>query len=339
MTAAASTTSSRTARGRSTADRKGSSPQERADAVAVLHQQVSDGVAGLVEGPAWRAMLDTAARFHCYSLGNLLLIAGQEPTATWVAGFRVWQGLGRQVRRGERGIGILAPCTYRTPAADPAGTTATPSPAGVVAAAGAPQDRAAGDRSREVRGFRRVHVFDVAQTDGDPLPDVAPVLLTGGAPAGLWEALAAQVTTHGYSLERGDCGQANGWCDPATRTVRIRSDVDEAQACKTLAHELGHLQCGHVTDLPSYRVCRGRWEVEAESVAYIVAATAGLDTAGYSFAYLAHWAGGDLAVVRAAADTVVRAARVICAPLTATDATTDTTTGDTGDDGPTGVSG
>jgi hypothetical protein len=282
MTAAASTTSSRTARGRSTADRKGSSPQERADAVAVLHQQVSDGVAGLVEGPAWRAMLDTAARFHCYSLGNLLLIAGQEPTATWVAGFRVWQGLGRQVRRGERGIGILAPCTYRTPAADPAGTTATPSPAGVVAAAGAPQDRAAGDRSREVRGFRRVHVFDVAQTDGDPLPDVAPVLLTGGAPAGL---------------------------------------------------------CGHVTDLPSYRVCRGRWEVEAESVAYIVAATAGLDTAGYSFAYLAHWAGGDLAVVRAAADTVVRAARVICAPLTATDATTDTTTGDTGDDGPTGVSG
>jgi len=83
------------------------------DKLAALHEQISDGVAALVESQAWRAMLDTAAKFHSYSLGNLLLIALQAPQATRVAGFRSWQSLGRQVRKGERGIAILAPCTYR----------------------------------------------------------------------------------------------------------------------------------------------------------------------------------------------------------------------------------
>jgi len=80
---------------------------------------------------------------------------------------------------------------------------------------------------------------------------------------------------------------------------------------KVLAHELGHLECGHVTDLPTYLTCRGRCEVEAESVAYVVAAAHGLDASGYTFAYLAGWAGGDPAMVRQAAETVTRAARTI----------------------------
>ena len=120
---------------------------------------------------------------------------------------------------------------------------------------------------------------------------------------------------HGYALERGDCSGANGWNDPARRVARVRADVDDAQAVKTLAHELGHLECGHVTDLPTYLTCRGRCEVEAESVAYVVAASVGLDTAGYTFAYVAGWAGGDLAVVRQAAETVTGAARTILGRL------------------------
>ncbi len=87
--------------------------------LAALHEQISDGVAALVESQGWRAMLDTAAKFHSYSLGNLLLIGAQAPQATTrVAGFRGWQSVGRQVRKGERGIAILAPCTYRPKAAD-----------------------------------------------------------------------------------------------------------------------------------------------------------------------------------------------------------------------------
>jgi len=276
------------------------------DKLAALHEQISDGVAALVESQAWRAMLDTAAKFHSYSLGNLLLIGGQ---ATRVAGFRSWQSLGRQVRKGERGIAILAPCTYRPKSAErsePA-APAGPEPATTCSGGAAPD----AGRGRQVRGFRAVHVFDVAQTEGDPLPEVAPALLTGQAPAGLWNDLAGQVTGHGYTLERGDCCGANGYTDPTRRVVRVRDDIDDAQAVKTLAHELGHLECGHVTDLPTYLTCRGRCEVEAESVAYVVAAAHGLDASGYTFAYVAGWAGGDLTRVRQAAETVTRAARTI----------------------------
>jgi len=181
-------------------------------------------------------MLDTAAKFHSYSLGNLLLIGAQAPQATRVAGFRTWQSLGRQVRKGERGIAILAPCTYRPKAAD---RTESAGPAGqeppTTCSGGAAPD--AGGK-KQVRGFRAVHVFDDVQTEGDALPEVAPTLLVGQAPAGLWNDLASQVTGHGYALERGDCGGANGYTDPTRRVVRVRGDVDDAHAVKTLAHDL-----------------------------------------------------------------------------------------------------
>jgi len=86
------------------------------DKLAALHEQISDGVAALVESSP-TAMLDTAAKFHSYSLGNLLLIGAQAPQATRVAGFRTWRSLGWQVGKGERGIAILAPCSYRPTAA------------------------------------------------------------------------------------------------------------------------------------------------------------------------------------------------------------------------------
>jgi len=285
------------------------------DKLAALHEQISDGVAALVESDGWRAMLDTAAKFHSYSLGNLLLIGGQAPQATRVAGFRSWQSLGRQVRKGERGIAILAPCTYRPKAADrtepaaPAGQEpATTSGGGAVPGAGG---------KKQVRGFRVVHVFDLSQTEGAPLPDVAPTLLTGQAPAGLWDALEGQVLGHGYTVHRGDTGRANGWTDPTSRTVRVSGGVDDAQAVKTLIHELAHLEAGHVADLPTYATCRGRCEVEAESIAYVVAAAQGMDASGYSVAYVAGWAGPDLSVVRQAADTVTQTARCILARLDA----------------------
>ncbi len=205
------------------------------DKLTALHEQISDGVAALVESDGWRAMLDTAAKFHSYSLGNLLLIGAQAPQATRVAGFRSWQSLGRQVRKGERGIAILAPCTYRPKTADRAEPAAPAGPAPATSGGGATPDAG---RGRQVRGFRVVHVFDLAQTEGDPLPDVVPALLTGQAPAGLWNDLAGQVRGHGYALERGDCCGANGYTDPRRRVVRVRGDVDEAQAVKTLAHDL-----------------------------------------------------------------------------------------------------
>jgi len=204
------------------------------DKLTALHEQISDGVAALVESQGWRAMLDTAAKFHSYSLGNLLLIGAQAPQATRVGGFRTWQSLGRQVRRGERGIAILAPCTYRPKTAEPAGPAGPAGPEPATSGGGAVPDVG----GKQVRGFRVAHVFDIQQTGGDPLPDVAPSLLTGQAPAGLWNDLANQVSGHGYALERGNCGGANGYTDPTRRVVRVRDDIEDAHAVKTLAHDL-----------------------------------------------------------------------------------------------------
>jgi len=82
-------------------------------------------------------------------------------------------------------------------------------------------------------------VFALHQTDGAPLPDVAPALLTGQAPAGLWDDLASQVTGYGYVLERGDCCGANGYTDPTRRVVRVRDDIDDAHAVKVLPTSSG----------------------------------------------------------------------------------------------------
>jgi len=292
------------------------------DKLAALHEQISDGVAALVESQGWRAMLDTAAKFHSYSLGNLLLIGAQAPQATRVAGFRTWQSLGRQVRKGERGIAILAPCSYRPKAAERAEPAGPAAPAGqepaTTCSGGVAPDAGGG---RQVRGFRVVHLFDLSQTEGAPLPEVAPTLLVGQAPAGLWNALEGQVHAHGYTVHRGDTGRANGWTDPTSRTVRVSGGVDDAQAVKTLIHELAHIEAGHVADLPTYATCRGRCEVEAESVAYVVAAAHGLDASGYSFAYVAGWAGGDFTRVRQAAETVTKTARAILGHCSANTAT------------------
>ncbi len=292
----------------------------QADKLAQLHEQIAGGVEALVESDAWRAMLDTAAKFHRYSLNNLLLIALQAPEATRVAGFGTWKSLGRQVRKGERGIAILAPCTYRPKKAKTDNPTSAQEPAGPAESGGTPEAAASGRPGGQVRGFRTAYVFDISQTDGEALPEItAPI--AGQAPEGLWDGLAAQVAGHGYTLERGHCRGAEGYTDPTSRTVRVRADVDDAQAVLTLAHELAHIECGHVEDLPTYTTCRGRCEVEAESVAYVVAGAFGLDAGASTFGYVAGWAGGDATKVRQAAETVTKAARTILGHLEAASST------------------
>jgi len=271
--------------------------------LTALHAQLVDAVADLVHSDKWAQMLAVAARFPTYSPSNVLLIAVQRPDATRVAGIRTWNGLGRRVIKGERGIGILAPCLYRTD--DPApihnddGDRPPPEP-----------DDGSLPR-RELRGFRVVHVFDVTQTDGAPLPDVQPQLLDGGAPELLWNRLAGLVQHDGYRIERRTCpAGVNGWTSPADKTVVIDEHLAPAQSIKTLAHELGHIRANHADRFPDYstdRRCRGAAEVEAESIAYIVTSHLGMDPAPYSVPYVAGWA-DDLDALRHAMSTVVAVA-------------------------------
>jgi antirestriction protein ArdC len=263
----------------------------RDDKLAEIHDRLVQAIEHLVSGEDWRKFLEASQRLHTYSASNVLLILAQRPDATRVAGYRRWQSLGYQVRRGERGIAVLAPVVTRRRPVDEAEEAEHP------------------EVVRILRGFRVVHVFDISQCDGPPWPEVRPELLSGQAPAVLWESLATQVSSAGFTVERGDCGGANGVTDYATHTVTVRSDVDPAQAVKTLAHELAHVLIHEGTEYA--RGCRGRAEVEAESVAFLVLTTAGINAEGYSLAYVARWSDGDPTRVSETADRVVTCARAI----------------------------
>lgn len=263
-----------------TEDQKQAYAAQRTQLLEQLQAQIADKVTALTSSDQWQAWLRIASRFHHYSFNNTLLIWSQRPDATTVAGYTTWQKLGRQVTKGEHGIRIMAPVTRRLPKTKPDGSP-------VLDDAGKPVTTV------QIVGVKPASVFDISQTTGDPIPEPPrPQLLTGQAPDGLWDALASQVTARGYQLERGDCAGANGFTDYTTHTVRIRDDVDDAQAVKTLAHELGHILLHEPSvDAPTSRaLCRGQREVEAESVAHLVTATHGLDSSQYTFIYLAGWA-------------------------------------------------
>jgi len=267
---------------------------DRSERLAEAHADLVAAVESLTSGDDWQRMLDVAARFHHYSANNVFLIMMQRPDSTQVAGYRAWQGLNRQVRKGEKGIRILAPCKFRYATTD--------------------------DEGQEtihigIRGFTTVSVFDVAQTDGEELPDMRPTLLDGGDAFGLWDALATQVQAAGFRIERGECRGANGSTNHAQRTVRVRDDVSDAQAAKTLCHELAHVILHTSTE--AYFRCRGVCEVEAESVAHLVCQAAGLTTDAYSWPYVALWAEGKSEVVRETADRVIMTARSILDAISA----------------------
>lgn len=270
----------------------------REDRLAAIHAQLLDHVAGLVSTQQWREMLTVAARFHTYSPNNVLLIAAQRPDATRVAGYRAWSQLGRQVRKGEQGIAILAPMLGRTESARPDTEPARPEPN--------PESPA----PRVLRGFRVTHVFDVSQTDGPDLPDIRPELLSGASPLGLWSDLYDQVESAGYTIDYADLGEANGRTDFTAKAVELHTARSGAQLTKTLAHELAHIDL-HAPDVRPEDLTRDRAEVEAESVAYVVTAAHGLGSEDYSVPYVAGWAGGNTELLAQTATRVLSCARTI----------------------------
>ena len=256
----------------------------------VVHQQLQSAVERLVGSDEWKAMLEVASRFHSYSVNNQLLIFAQRPDATRVAGYRAWQRLGRQVRKGEKGIAILAPCVYR-------------------ARVEQEDDRDVREQ-RSLRGFRVVHLFDIAQTEGEPIEEldaIRPQLLEGEAPEGFWDALVGAAKEAGFEVVRDRKRNENGYCDLAKRVIAVRPDVDPAQALKTLVHELAHALL-HGDGVSRTREIE---EVEVESVAYVVCGALGLDTGDYSFAYVARWSRGVAQLITATAERVIDCSRQI----------------------------
>ena len=264
-----------------------------------LHESLTGAVEELVSGPDWARALTFAARFRSRSFNNTLLIwvahaeayeQGRvpEPFPSYVAGYKQWQALGRQVEKGQPGYQILAPVTGRF-------ASATPQDAESWRRLGKGEKPRAGEvvRSKMV-GVRPTYVWDASQTAGDPIPEPpAPRVLEGEVPAGLWGGLAAQVEAAGFAVLRvpheGMIHGANGMTDYTANTVAVRENMDPAAQVKTLAHELGHVLL-HGPDAEDVRQHRGIGEVEAESVALMVGAAHGMDTSGYTIPYVSTWA-------------------------------------------------
>jgi antirestriction protein ArdC len=251
-----------------------------------LIAQLNEGVANLTTSKNWKLYLDCQSRFHKYSFGNVLLITAQCPSATQVAGFQSWRKMGRFVRKGEVAICILAPMVHKASDA----TT---------------DDDAA---ERVIRGFKWVGVFDVSQTDGKELRSVCN-RLTGGDPAGLFAQLMAVAHSLGFSVADAELsGGTNGDCSHLTKKIRVEVSNTPAQRVKTLAHEIGH------AILHADYSNRALAELEAESVAWVVCQSLGLDTSDYSFGYLASWAGGgDAAIggIKASCERIQKAAATV----------------------------
>ena len=279
---------------------------DREQTLLQLHGILVEQVSSLESVDAWQAWLRFANGFHRYSFNNTLLIWAQCPQATAVAGYRAWQALGRQVRKGEKAIKVLGPVTRKVTRQDANGNPVRDGDGQPVLAL-------------QMVGVKPVSVFDVSMTEGAALPEPPqPQLLVGEAPPGLWESLEALIAEQGFRVTRGDCGTANGVTMYDTREVRVRSDVDDAQSVRTLCHEAAHVLL-HSDRHSLASACRGRVEVEAESVAYLVTSSHQMDPAQYSFTYVAGWAhdaarttGDDVAsIVQATGQRVIETANRI----------------------------
>lgn len=253
-----------------------------ASARDLLHQ-LESGLDTLMNGDNFRNWLRVQARFHQYSFGNVLLIAIHRPTATRVAGFHAWKQLGRSVKKGERGIPILAPVTYKTPTNDarPVGDSTTSDTEG---------------ESTRV-GFRVVYVFDISQTDGPPLPALHVRGLEGADADAfrLRDQLLTLAASEGLTVDLAatDCAAASGffgYYQRSTGTIHVAQDCSPNQTASTLAHEMGHHLLGHGGHAQDSRHTA---EVQAESFGYILCATAGLSTDDKALPYIAGWADGD----------------------------------------------
>jgi hypothetical protein len=236
-------------------------------------------------------------------------------TPTYVAGFKQWLSLGRHVLKGQSGYGIFAPVTARFASAAPGNEDSWRR------LARAERPRPGETELSRMVGERPAHVWDVSQTEGDPVPELPrPAVLTGQAPAGLWDGLAAQFASAGYELRlvstAASIGGANGLTDFLSREVSVRMDMDDAAQVKTLAHELGHvllhepknsnISAAAAADAALHR---GIAEVEAESVALMVGAAHGLDTTSYTVPYVSTWASSvpgtsPIEIVQATAERV-----------------------------------
>lgn len=262
---------------------------KNAQQVREITDKLEQGIKELFESEKFKEYLTTMSKFYNYSFNNTLLIAMQKPDATLIAGYTSWQrNFDRHVMKGEKGIKILAPAPYKAQEEREKIDPVTQKP--VLDADGKPVTETV-----EVMrpAFKVVSVFDVSQTDGKELPDIAVDELTGSVEnyAAFFEALK-QESPVPISFEDIP-GGAKGYFSHAENRIAIQEGMSEIQTVKTAIHEIAHAKLHAINPdekiAPEERKDRHTKEVEAESVAYTVCQRYGIETSDYSFGYIAGW--------------------------------------------------
>ena len=284
--------------------------KNNAERMKEITDRLEAGIQALFESEQYKAYLTAMSKFHNYSFNNTLLIAMQKPDASLVAGFGKWRDdFERHVKKGEKGIKILAPSPYKVKKQMEKIDPATQKP--VIGADGKPVTE---EREIEIPVFRVVTVFDVSQTEGKEIPDIAVSELTGSVEQyqDFFAALekASPVPIAFENIE----GGAHGYYHLEEKRIAIDEGMSELQTLKTAIHEIAHAKLHAIDkDTPATeqadRSDRRTREVQAESVAYAVCQHYGLDTSDYSFGYVAGWSSGrELSELKASLETIRKAA-------------------------------
>lgn len=268
-------------------------------------KSLETGVENIFTGDKYAQYLQTMSKFHRYSFNNTLLIAMQRPDATLVTGYRNWQSMGRQVKKGEKGITILAPAPIkRKREQEILDQNRKP----LLDADGKP-------RTEEVEvvipRFKPTTVFDISQTDGEPIETLAPEELTEAVAD--YDLFMKAITAVSPVPIRFDeiAGEAKGYYYSGDKEIVIQKGMSESQTIKTAIHETGHARLHDKDIMEKQGIEKDRLtkEVEAESVAYCVCSAFGVDTSEYSFPYIAGWSSNrDMKELKASMDIIRKTA-------------------------------
>ena len=286
--------------------------EKPAEKLKEITDRLEQGIAELFDSERYREYLKVMSKFHNYSFRNTVLIAMQKPDASLLAGFSAWKNnFERNVMKGEKGIKIIAPSPYKIKQEMQKIDPHTQKP--IIGKDGKPVTE---EKEVTIPAYKVVSVFDVSQTEGKELPDIAVDELTGDVDRYKDFFAALEKTSPVPIAFENIEGGSHGYYHLEDKRIAINEGMSELQTLKTAIHEIAHAKL-HDIDLNAPkdkqpRVDRRTREVEAESVAYTVCQHYGLDTSDYSFGYVAGWSSGrELSELKSSLETIRSAAAEI----------------------------
>ena len=287
--------------------------EKPAEKLKEITDRLEQGIAELFDSERYKEYLKVMSKFHNYSFRNTVLIAMQKPDASLVAGFSAWKNnFERNVMKGQKGIKIIAPSPYKIKQEMQKIDPHTQKP--IIGKDGKPVTE---EKEVTIPAYKVVSVFDVSQTEGKELPDIAVDELTGDVDRYKDFFAALEKTSPVPIAFENIEGGSHGYYHLEDKRIAINEGMSELQTLKTAIHEIAHAKLHDIDlnapkDEQQPRVDRRTREVEAESVAYTVCQHYGLDTSDYSFGYVAGWSSGrELSELKSSLETIRSAAAEI----------------------------